>query len=210
MNTISQEFAILPGVMGSCVSDRNKGTFFSSMPDFFTNSMVKEASNNIGRMMQMAAVKGLDPQTMSIRYDKFVIIAMPIDSNAILFILCEPGSNTSLITTTANMLGPEIQKALEQTPDSPVKAAVPEPEEKETDQGLITQQTSQALSSIKDALFDTVGPVADMVYDECIERWTASNPPNISRIFELIGCISVEIDNPDLFEEFKEKISALL
>ena len=56
MNTISQEFAILPGVIGSCVADRTKGTFFSSMPDYFTDSMVIEASNNLGRMMQMAAV----------------------------------------------------------------------------------------------------------------------------------------------------------
>ena len=214
MNTISQEFAILPGVIGSCVFDRNNGTFFSSMPVFFTDSMIKEASNNIGRMMQMATVKGLDPQAMSIRYDKFIVIAMPIDSNAHLLILCELGSNTSLVCTTANMLGPEIKKALEQAlkqvPEQNIETPVSDPETKGTDQDLISQQTSQALSSIKQALFDTIGPIADMVYDECVARWTANNPANVSRIFELIGCISIEIDNPDLFEEFKEKISALL
>ena len=127
MNTISQEFAILPGVIGSCVADRDKGTFFSSMPAYFTDSMVKEASNNIGRMMQMATVKGLDPQAMSIRYDKFIVIAMPIDSNANLLILCEHGSNISLVCTTANMLGPEIKKALEQVPEQDIEAPTSEP-----------------------------------------------------------------------------------
>lgn len=210
MNTISQEFAILPGVIGSCVSDRNNGIFFSSMPGFFTESMAKEASNNISRMMQMATVKGLDPQAMSICYDKFIIIAMPIGSDAALLILCEPNSNTSLVSTTATMLGPEIKKAMEKAlgsePEPPASIAVV----KNVEQDRTTQQAAQALNTIKKALFDTIGPVADMVYDECVERWTASNPPNVSRIFELIGCISIEIDNPDLFEEFKEKISDLL
>lgn len=209
MNTISQEFSILPGVIGSCITDRNKEVFFSDLPDFFTNSMVKEANNIIGRMIQMAKVKGLDPQTMSIRYDKYTIIATPIDAGAMLLILCEPRSNTSLVSTTAQMLSPEIKKALDQAP--PQKEAAAEPvNESEADPNFIDKQTSNALTQIKKALLDTVGPVADMVYDDCLERWTANNPPNVSRIFELVGCISVEIDNPDLFEEFKEKISTLL
>ena len=212
MNTISQEFSILPGVIGSCVTDRDKEVFFSDLPDYFTNTMIKEANNNIGRMMQMAKVKGLDPQTMSIRYDKFTVIATPIDANAMLLILCDAGSNTSLVSTTAHMLAPEIKKVLDQAPKPPTKAPeIQEPvETNEPDPDFIDQQTTNALSQIKQALLGTVGPVADMVYDDCLERWTAHNPPNISRIFELVGCISVEIDNPDLFEEFKEKISALL
>ncbi|MBN4068606.1 hypothetical protein JYU06_03675 [Desulfotalea psychrophila] len=192
------------------MADRTKGTFFSSMPDYFTDSMVIEASNNLGRMMQMAAVKGLDPQSMSIRYDTFTVIAIPVDSEANLLILCEPGCNTSLMSTTANMLGPEIKKALEQASESDTKVSTSTPAKEEAEHNLFTQKTSQALISIKQALFDTVGPIADIVYNECVDRWTANHPPNVSRIFELVGCISTEIDNPELFAEFKEKISALL
>lgn len=156
----------------------------------------------------MAEVKGLEPQTMFIRYDKFDIIAMPIGTDAILLILCEPGCNTALISTTACMLGPEIKKSLSNK-QANVKSQVSETP-KNSNQTYINKQTSHALKDIKDALFDTVGPVADMVYDECLERWTANNPPDINRIFELIGCISGEIDNPELFDEFKGKINSLL
>lgn len=211
MNTLSKEFAILPGVIGSCMFVRGEGMLLSSLPDFFTEVMVEEAANNIGRMMQMAEVKGLDPQTMSIHYDKFDIIAMPVNSSTILLVLCEPGSNTSLVSTTARMLGPELEKMLNQVPkpEKEPPAARPPTKSKEN-QDSIDKKTSHALSSIKQALFDTVGPIADMVYDECLERWTTDNPPDVSRIFELIGCISGEIDNPELFDEFKEKIAALL
>ena len=210
MNTLSKEFAILPGVMGSCISVRAKYLFSNSLPDFFTEKMAEEAANNIGRMIQMADLKGLDPQTMSIRYDKFDIIAMPVNRSATLLILCDPGSDTSLITTTACMLAPELEKMIEQTAQ-PVKEPPPaaQSESKES-QRYIDKQTTRALTSIKLALFETVGPIADMVYDDCIERWTENNAPDISRIFEFIGYLSGEIDNPELFKEFKEKISSLL
>ena len=217
MNTISKEFSILPGVIGSCVCGQDNSLHLSDLPVFFTTAMVSEASNSIGRMIQMAKVKGLAPQIMAIRYDKFDIIAKPIGSDATLLIICEPGSNTALVSTTAQMLAPEVEKILAQAPAAQETGAVlkpvaePEPEIiSETAPDFIDNQTSSALSQIKKALLDTVGPVADMVYEDCLERWTASSPANISRIIELVGCISSEIDNPDLFEEFKQEISALL
>ena len=202
MNPIAHEFSVLPGVIGTCVSVLSKDMLFSSLPDYFTNGMVNDVSNNMGRMMQMASVKGLEPQTMAIRYDKFDIVAMQIESDAMLLVLCEVGSNTSLIATTACMLAPEIVKALQQQPEEKIANSTPPPK--------VNTQTSQALDEIKQALLGTVGPVADLVFDECMERWTVSNPPDISRIFELIGCLSGEIDNSELFEEFKGKISTLL
>jgi len=213
MNTISKEFAILPGVIGSCLSVRDKGMLFSNLPDSFTESMGEETASNIGRMTQMAELNGLKPQTTSILYDKFNIFAMPVESGAILLVLCEPESNTSLIATTANMLAPEIAKLVSQSP-KPANKPVPKPEPKPAEkiqkpQEQISYQTTQALSHIKRALFDTIGPVADVVYEDCLERWTANNPQDVSRLFKLVACISREIDNPALFQEFKEKITPL-
>ena len=109
MNILSKEFSILPGVIGSCISLKNVGVLFSSFPDTFTNAMIETTSANLERMMQMAEVKGLSPQTMSICYNKFDIIAMPLSNDALVLILCDPDSNTSLIATTACMLAPEFE-----------------------------------------------------------------------------------------------------
>lgn len=211
MNTISKEFSMLPGFIGACISIRGQAPLFSSLPNTYTDAMIEESATSIGRMMQMAAVKGLSPQTMSIRYNKFDIIGMPLENDALLLILCESGSNTSLVATTACMLGPEFEKMIiqaaqpkkqgvlttEQTPPAPPT-------------NTISPKTSQALEEIKQALYDTVGPIADMVFSDCLKLWTMNSPADISRIFEFIGLISTEIDNPELFDEFKEKISSLL
>lgn len=202
---------MLPGFIGACIFIRGQGPLFSSLPDTFTDTIIDDTATSIGRMMQMATVKGLAPQTMSIRYNKFDIIGMPLKNDAILLVLCQSGSNTSLVATTACMLGPEFEKMTIQAVETEVHAAAtanvatvaPSPKK-------ISAKTTQALKEIKQALYDTVGPIADMVYSDCLDQWTTSSPADISRIFEFIGLVSTEIDNPELFDEFKEKISSLL
>lgn len=206
MKTVLQELAILPGVIGSCVSTNDTDILASSLPEFFSNSMATDANSNIKRMMQMAKVKGLAPQTMSIRYDKFTILAIPVDEASTLLVLCEPGSNTSLVATTASMLGPEIEKKLSQ----PQKETTASETTNSKEQEYINSTTTKALKQIKTALFDTVGPVADMVYEDCFLHWTEEKPADVGRIFEFLACISREIDNDELFAEFKSKISSLL
>ncbi len=208
MKTVLQELAVLPGVIGSCIVVNNVDILAPSLPDFFDDTMAKDASNNIKRMMQMAEVKGLTPKTMSVRYDRFTILTIPVNSHSVLLVLCETGSNTALVATTATMLGPELDRTLShgtQTEQSaPVAEALPKQPK------AISEETSKALAQIREALFATVGPVADMVYEDCRQRWSEKGEEDIARIFELLACISQEIDNSDLFAEFKRKISSLL
>lgn len=207
MKTVLQEFAMLPGVIGSCICVDNTDVLASSFPNSFTNAMTTDASSNIKRMMQMAKVKGLVPKTMSIRYDKFTILAIPISEQELLLVLCEPGSNTSLVATTASMLAPEIEKKLRQPQkkESAQKNPIDTQKQEHTN-----SKTTKALEQVKTALFETVGPVADMIYEECYLNWTANKTADIGRIFELLACVSKELDNDEFFAEFKNKITSLL
>lgn len=81
---------------------------------------------------------------------------------------------------------------------------------KSTEQEYVDSKTTEALEQIKTALFDTVGPVAEMVYEDCLLQWTENKPADVARIFEFLACISKEIDNDELFGEFKNKIASLL
>ncbi|MCD4744507.1 MAG: hypothetical protein K8R67_18750 [Desulfobacteraceae bacterium] len=211
MNIILKEILSLPEVVGSCVIDKDLGIQLSELPAFFSEAMAMEANRHIGRMIQMAEMRGLEPQTISISFGKFIILALSISKPFLLLILCKSGCNTSLVTTTADMLAPELKKILEQTiitiEYSPTDS-IPEATEPALEQ--VSLETTQALEHIKQSLFETVGPVAEMVFDDCIEKWTETNQADISRISELVDCISREINSPELDEEFKKKISSIL
>lgn len=163
--------------------------------------MVKEASNSINHMLQMAKTKGLDPQTMAIRYDTIDLIAMPVDT-AMLLIICKSGSNTALIATTACILAPEIETMLDQeliAPDENISLDTPETQPAQDN----TRETTRTLNNLQEALLTTIGPAAGIIYDDCFEFWTTSNPPDVSRIAELVGYISTELNDPKMFAEFK-------
>ncbi len=213
MDTILQELTILPGVMGCYVFIKDAGVACSNLPESFTEEMATEAAVSLNRMLQMAEVKGLAPQSISITYDKFIVLSMPINPTATLMALCDPGGNVALAATTVCMLAPELNKAVAQQVSNTEQSTPAEeeaPSKQKSDTAIDNEKTTAAMEQIKTALFQTVGPIADIVFDDCLETWTRNNPADISRIFELIGCLSGEIDNPDLFEEFKGKISSLL
>jgi predicted regulator of Ras-like GTPase activity (Roadblock/LC7/MglB family) len=208
MKTVLQELTILPGVVGSCVVMGDGRVLAFSLPVFFTEGMAVESGSKMRRMMQMAAVKGLSPQIMSIRYDKYTVLALPINDEAILLTLCGSGNDTSLIATTCVVLQPDLEKklnaALEEKKQDQTGGAKPEaPAES-------NEEIEKALALIKKSLFETIGPVADMVYAECVQRWTENANADMGRMFELLACISQEIDSSELFTEFKGKIVSLL
>lgn len=208
MKTVLQELSILPGVVGSCVVMGDGRVLAFSLPVFFTEGMAVESGSKMRRMMQMAAVKGLSPQIMSIRYDKYTVLALPINDEAILLTLCGSGNDTSLIATTCVVLQPDLEKklnaALEEKKQDQTGGAKPEaPAES-------NEEIEKALALIKKSLFETIGPVADMVYAECVQRWTENANADMGRMFELLACISQEIDSSELFAEFKGKIVSLL
>lgn len=212
MNRIIKEILTLPGVIGTCVLNKKQQVLLTELPETFTEAMAVKVASNIGRMAQMAQVKGLEPQTISINYDTFIVVVLTLENDTLLIALCKPACNTSLVTTTASMLGSELVATLQQDQKTKIEQNSPEtaPQPEESAGTEIPPKTSKALEYLKKSLFETIGPIAEMVYGECYDRWTNNNAADIDRIFELVGYISTEIDNPDLFNEFKTKIASLL
>ena len=211
MNAILKEIVLLPEVVGSCVIDKDLGIQLSDLPDFFTDDMAIEVNKHVGRMIQMAEMKGMEPQTISISYGEFIILALSISKTFLLLVLCKPACNTSLVTTTAYMLAPELVKILDQTMITIEYSPTDDiSEPTESSPGQVSLETTQALEHIKQSLLETVGPVAGMVFDDCIKQWTETDPADISRISELIDNISMAINSPELDKEFKKKILSIL
>lgn len=211
MSAILKEILILPEVIGSCVVDKDLGTQLSELPEFFTDAMAIEVNKHVRRMLQMAEMVGMDPRIVFINYRKFKIIAISLNTTFLLLILCKPGCNISLVTTTAFMLAPELIKILNQSIITIEFSPTDSPSE--SDKSSVSQvspETADALEYIKKSLFEIVGPVAGMIFDDCIKQWTKTDLADTSRIPELIGYISMAIDNPDLDQEFKTKISSIL
>jgi cellobiose-specific phosphotransferase system component IIB len=211
MNDILNEIAFLSGASGSFIYSRDKGVFHACLPEFFTEIMAEEAAGNIARMIRLAAMKGLDTQTFSISYDRFDILTVPVNETSLLLIICETGSNTSFVVATVSTLISNIDKLLTESPVQLTELQVTEDSDIfESSPGEMDSKTADALDDIRKALSETmIGPVADMVYEECFEKWTEDDSADFQRIPKLLNYISNEIDNPQIYKGFQRKIAHL-
>ena len=206
MKDVLNEIDVLPGVVGSCLYNKERGQLCSGLPPSFTDEAVLTIANRVTRLVQMGGMVDMDVQTIALRYDKYTIMTMPVDSETLLVIACESRSNCSLIATTISMLAGELQGRL-------AKESAPGPEKKEApakpDAGRDAEKTASLLKQVRGALAFVVGPMADMVFDDNVALWTQKKPAGTSRLPELIEMLAVEIGD-DSAAEFKERVKAFL
>ncbi|MBI5593801.1 MAG: hypothetical protein HY881_25385 [Deltaproteobacteria bacterium] len=206
MKDVLNEIAVLPGVVGSCLFNKERGQICSGLPPSFTDESVLTIANRVTRLVQMGGMVDMDVQTIALRYDIYTIMTMPVDSDTLLVIACESRSNCSLIATTISMLAGELQSRL-------AKEFASVPEAKETaakpDNGKEAERTASQLKQIRGALAFVVGPMADMVFDDNVALWTQKKPASSSRLPELIEMLAAEIDD-DSAVEFKKKVNEVL
>jgi predicted regulator of Ras-like GTPase activity (Roadblock/LC7/MglB family) len=206
MKDILDEIDVLPGVVGSCVFSKERGQICSGLPPSFTDDAVLAIANRVLRLVQMGGIVDMDVQTISLRFDIYTIMAMPVDSETLLLIACESRSNCSLITTTISMLAGELQGRL-------AKEFTPSPDIKEiadkSDDGQEAVRTASLLKQVRGALAFVVGPMADMVFDDNVALWTQNKTAGLSRLPELIEMVANEIGD-DSAAEFKEKVNMIL
>ena len=206
MKDVLSEIDVLPGVVGSCLYNKERGRICSGLPPSFTEESVLTIANRVTRLVQMGGMVDMDVQTIALRYDKYTIMTMPVDTETLLVIACESRSNCSLIATTISMLAGELQGRL-------AKEFASGPESKEVagkpDDGIEAEKTASLLKKVRGALAFVVGPMADMVFDDNVALWTQKKPAASSRLPELIELLAGEIDDESA-AEFKKKVNEVL
>ncbi|MBI4792109.1 MAG: hypothetical protein HY789_05125 [Deltaproteobacteria bacterium] len=210
MPDVFKEIAVLPGVAGSCLFSRSRGNLSSDLPDYFAENKVQEVAHHCARLMQMGAVAGLDLQILALAFDRFTLLAMPVDKETILLTVCEADSNCSLVATTISMLAGELQSWLVQSAAAPPAgpAATPQPAKKK--QAAPEENLDPLLAGIGEALAFAIGPVAGLVLDDYVERWREGGAAAKSRLAELAEMLVQEIDDAQLATDFRKRVAGLL
>ena len=209
MPDVFKEIAVLPGVAGSCLFSRSRGNLSSDLPDYFAENKVQEVAHHCARLMQMGAVAGLDLQILALAFDRFTLLAMPVDKETILLTVCEADSNCSLVATTISMLAGELQSWLVQSAAAPAgPAATPQPAKKK--QAAPEENLDPLLAGIGEALAFAIGPVAGLVLDDYVDRWREGGAAAKSRLAELAEMLVQEIDDAQLAADFRKRVAGLL
>lgn len=208
MKDVFKEIAVLPGVAGSCLFSKSRGNICSELPADFSDDRIRDVAHHCSRLMQMAEVAGLGLQVLALRFDRFTLLAMPVDKDTSLLTVCDAESNCSLVATTISMLAGDLASWLGSSRSGPGRDGTPAPSTPPVE--AITEELSPLLQGIGEALAFAIGPVADLVLEDHLDRWRRKGPQTRTRLGELVEMLSEEIDDEESIAEFKKRVEKVL
>ncbi len=201
MDSLLQEIAALPKVLGGFIYSGNKRVISSNMPAIFDKNTINTMGTLLARSKQMSSKAQLSITAIDIRYNEVVIVTRPLRQHSILVVICEPGTNRPLLDMMINMVIKDIEKSLNSGSQTvPQTGSVPEDD----------ATLRPSIEKIKEALADAIGPIAEPIFDDCYEQWSGQGPESKKRLADLAWLICKEIGDEGLESSFMESIKAYL
>jgi hypothetical protein len=226
MEDLLQEIKMLPGVSGVVVYLGQPDLTFSDVPDNYQEETLKQMQVAMERIFKMNSSCNLSVNSLEILFDESMVLAKRVGSSATLVAICEPDANFALVNMTSNMLIGELARAVEEirkNPDAAKKAkpkaqAKPQakPKAAPAPAGTASYAEAKEVEPLKSAipvfqesLAKAIGPIAEMIVKETLEKWLAAGPCTTERFSDLINAFCHEIGDHDLEKEFRNDVSLL-
>jgi len=213
MEEILMQLNTVSGTIGSMVCDSRGHILAHAFPSLYDSNMLKGVvavlSENYSGLEEITGgVKLTD-----FRYRNGRIIVKPVDGSW-LVLLCENSVNLQLISISLNV----AIKKLEQHFATSDTVATPAKPKKQTSGGggISAQQLieegllSEQLQGMQAALAKYIGPMAKIIFLECVEKWLQSHQPVNDSLPYLVDIVVKEINDSTKAAEFHHKVSHFL
>ncbi len=188
----------LSGVTGACLFHTQNGVIGTNLPSIFTEAKLTEIAKLLAKLLGAGRISFDDLTDIALQYDESVILARGINDSMLIFLMCDPGVNQNLITMSLNLLQQELQ-----TQDI---SAPP----KKTPSSATAENVSPVLAQIKEQLPQILGPMADFIFDDVMDKWKEQGKHALSDLPELLELLVEEVHNDDQASRLRAVISPII
>ena len=203
MINLIDELKAIPGVVGASIVDANEGIKATNLPTIFKPERLVQVGNHLLELYAAGQLSFKDLTDITLNFEESVVVARVLDKGIVIFVICEPTFNNNLLNMSLNLLQDEF-KGRSYTESAPVevKTVVAAPQS-ETDPLL-----EELFKKMEKHLGKILGPMAEFIFAEILEKWKTEGVIDFSRITELTNLINLEIVDLDKINHYRELISA--
>ena len=206
------ELKVIPGIIGASIVSSREGLKVANFPSIFKPERLTAVGNHLLKLYSAGRMSFDDLSDLTLSFDESVVVARELEKGTLLFAICDPTFNQSLLTMSFNLLHEEYKignfsdamATTEAIPD--VKGAEPSIAMEQK----ISAPLQELLSGMKENLSKILGPMAGFIFDEAVEDWLQQDSPDMNRIDALIELINQEIAEEDKIEKYRQLISPVL
>ena len=213
MRRLLQEISVIPGVAGSCIFDKTAGALCSEFNAELPVDLTESVGIHFVRLLQMGLMNKLNIKSAHFRFDRYIVVGLPLDTGAILLAICEPDANCSLVATTAVMLAENMRDGWALSASEPglkTEEKAPDVQPSAAEKQDVLASLKPQLEEIESALMEAIGPVSGMVMTDYLNKWYQSGLAEPSRLGDLVTMLVEEIGDESLAKSFKSSIKHLL
>lgn len=213
MEEVLKQIKTVPGTLGCMVYDDQGHLVSSVFPAIFDQQTlrgaVKTVFENLPGLKDLAGgVKMID-----FRFQNGRVAVRPVDGGC-LVILGDGTISLQSLIISLNVAIKQVEKNLKTaTPVSPqisVTAASPS-NSKSSPLDLIEKgPLSGYLQGMQTTLTKFMGPMAKIIFIECIEKWLEGHQPAKTALPQLVDIVAAEIGDPAKMSDYRQRVATFL
>jgi len=214
MNKVLNEIKSIPGVTGGFFFDSKQGVKTSDLPPIFKAGNLTKIGNVLDKMYTVSNTGLQNVSDICLYYEESTIIMRRLGKSASLIIFSDPSLNQNLLTMSINMLSDDLDRigleleTTENNTDSHAEDLIIPVDTVSVEDLIENSPLSEQLRGMQTALFEIIGPMAELIFKDAVRDWVKSADPSEKSFHILVRLLTNEINDPDNEVKYLELISS--
>lgn len=216
MEEVLKQIKTVPGTLGCMVYDDHGHLAARVFPAIFDSHMLAAAVTTISE--KLPGLKDLTGgiKMIDFRFQNGRLVVRPVDGGC-LVILCDGTINLQALIISLNVAVRQVEKILKTAgPVSQQQAGAATPAAaaaggKADPRDLIEKGAlSGYLQGMQTTLTKFMGPMAKIIFLECVEKWLEDHQPVKAALPQLVDIVAAEIGDPARMSDYRQKVATFL
>jgi predicted regulator of Ras-like GTPase activity (Roadblock/LC7/MglB family) len=214
MEEVLKQIKTVPGTLGCMVYDLHGYVVSHVFPSIFDKKVLSATvtimSQNLPGLMELTG----GVRMVDFRFQSGRVVVKPVVGGC-LVILCDASINLQLLLISMNLAIKQVETILATaTPVQQQTAAEPSPTlsaNTASPQDLIEKgPMAVSLQGMQTTLTKFMGPMAQVIFLECVEKWQQDHQPVKAALPQLVDIVVVEIGDPAKMSDYRQRVSTFL
>ena len=197
METVLNELASIPGLMGAFVYQARGGILGSTLPDTYPEAKLQAIGKALSKICAAGTMNFPELSDVALSFDESTWFVRDLAEKAWVVLVGGPAFNVNLAAVSLHLVIEDLNEALAGGEAAPAPVALPTmpaaPKPAVSPQELMeTRGLGPILQQMHGALAKIVGPMAGIIFMECLERWAGENEPRQENLPNLVALLVQE------------------
>lgn len=210
MQEIISELKMTPDVLGGFFFHRKNGILYKDMPPLYAESGINDMGRQLTKIYAARRLNYPDVRDINLYFTGAAMISHAIDEQFILVLLCDQSVNSSTLSVSVRLAIEEHNDELTLAVAEQLSDGLTGGAQKLSSQQALAGPLKQPLDKIQHLLVDLMGPMAELIYEESLEKWIASGRIGEDLLPDFIELIASELPDVKKVKDFKDRCRNLM